>query len=311
MVQFSILNRVKNRMKKDIFVLLTIGFVTLVSCQMNQKQVQYLSTNLSSYSEELGLVPSHFSKEFVQVETYAKLETGLDDCLVYVGTGKQGETPLYWIKIESSLGNPFLLRGLSKDDPLNICSDTIMYKFSGDSTMIAFELIHHLSTDVIQYIWLDGNNDRSEKVTIIRLDHPLREGKKFPDLTVEQLNGEKLSFNELIGKTILVNWWQTTCAPCIAEMPGFNKLVEQYEESSNVVFIAIAHNKKEEVTCFLENQEFNYIQTLANEEAVKLFEESYPLNLIIDSDGKIYNFSRGGHANKYLEIENILKKLLE
>ena len=291
---------------KRVIVLISIT-IWVISCQMNQKEIPYLSTTLSPYSEELGIVPSYLPKGFVDVETYAKLETGLDDFQVHTGTGKQGNTPAYWMQI----GTTFILTSFKKDESLNICRDTIKHKFSGDTTMITFELIHHLSTDEIQYIWLDEKSNRSEKAIIIDIDHPLRTGKMFPDLTVEQLNGGELSFRDLIGKTVVVNWWQTTCGPCIAEMPGFNKLIEQYKENENVVFIAIAHNKKEDVTRFLEKREFNYIQTLANEDAVKLFLDSYPVNLIINSEGKICDFSRGGHADKYLEIEKAIKKLLE
>jgi thiol-disulfide isomerase/thioredoxin len=122
------------------------------------------------------------------------------------------------------------------------------------------------------------------------------------------LNGEKLSFNDLIGKTVVINWWATTCGPCIAEMPGFNKLVEQYKENPNVIFIAIAHDKKERVTKFLENKEFNYVQTMANEEALRIFGNGYPVNVILNSAGKICHYSTGGHPDRYLEIERIIEK---
>jgi len=290
--------------KKVIFVSIIIGFV---SCQINQKQIPHLSTTLSPYLEELGIVPSYLPKDFVQIETYTKLETELDDIQVYTGIGKQGNTSGYWMQI----GSTFILTTLEKDESLNVCRDTIRHKFSGDTTMIAFELIHNLSTDEIQYIWLDGNSNRSEKAVIINIDFPLRPGKMFPDLTVEQLNGEKLSFNDFEGKYVIVNWWQTTCGPCIAEMPGFNKLVEQYKETPNVVFIAIAHNNKDDVTRFLERREFDYIQTLANNDAAKLFGDSYPKHIIINSEGKIVHYSIGGGPNTYLEIEKIIKGLLE
>lgn len=283
----------------------------VISCQMNQKQIPYLSTTLSPYSEELGITPSSMPKEFFQIETYAKLETGLDDTKIYIGIGRQGSTSGYWMTRESLLGRSFTTISLKKDDSLNICRDTIRYKFGGDTTMIAFELIHHLSTDKIQYIWLNENNNRSEKAIIISLDHSLREGKKFADLTVERLNGEKLSFSDYVGKTVVVNWWDINCAPCVAEIPGFNKLVEQYKGNSNIVFIAIAQHEKEEVNHFLESIEFNYIQTLANDDAVRLFGKSYPVNIIINSEGIICSFSKGGHEEKYLEIDNIIKKLLE
>jgi len=293
-----------------VYVIAAVGLVTLVSFRMNQNQVPYLSTKLSPYSGGLNI--NSFAS-IIAFEKYTKIETGLEDFQMYMGTGNQGNVPLYWFKMESSKGNMFLQIDMSKgmDESSNTCRDTIRNdRFNNNSEMIVLEVIHHLSTDEIQYIWLDGNNNRSEKAIFIPLDLPLKEGKIFPELTVEQLNGEKLSINELTGKTVVINWWATNCGPCIAEMPGFNKLVEQYKENPNIVFIAIAQDKKERVTTFLEKNEFNYIQTLANNEAIKLFGGAMPVSIIINSAGKICYYSRGGHPNMYVEIERILSLFL-
>ena len=139
----------------------------------------------------------------------------------------------------------------------------------------------------------------------------LQRGKQFPNLTVEKLNGEKLSFNDLIGKTLVINWWHTTCPPCIAEMPGLNKLVEQYKENPDVVFIAIAKNQKEDVIRFLEKREFNYIHTLANEEVVQVFGNGFPKHVIVNSEGKIRFHYLGGPPDLHIEIDRILKGLLK
>jgi hypothetical protein len=165
--------------KRVVFVSTIIG---LVSCQMKQKQIPYLSTALSPYSEELNFVPSFI----FQIETYAELATGLEDIRVYTGIGSRDKTSGYWVKI----GPAFTTISLKKDEALNICRDTVKYKFSGDTTMIAFELIQHLSTGEIQYIWLDENSNRSEKAVIIDIDFSLKAGKIFPNLTIEQLDGE-------------------------------------------------------------------------------------------------------------------------
>jgi len=297
-------------MKKIIgFGLIVIGFVVLVSFQKNENQVPYFSTMLSPYSEELDIISSDKS---TIIETYTSLETGFGGFFqVYMGTGKQGNTPLYWVKMEALLGSSISYFTMDRDSLLNVCSDTIRTTFRGDTEMTALEIIHNLSTNEIQYIWLDENNNRSENAKIIPLNNPLQQGKTFPDLTVEQLNGGKLTINDLIGKTVVINWWATHCGPCIAEMPGFNKLVEQYKQNPNVVFIAIADNNKEQLTRFFENREFNYIQTLGNEDVLKIFGNSYPKNIVINSAGKIYYYSNGGHPDKYLEIEKVLKGLLE
>ena len=81
---------------KKIFVfgMLTIGLVTLVSFKTNQNQVPYLLTTLSPYSDELNLVSNGIRTTLsVNLETYAKIETGLEDLSIYVGSGKTRRHP--------------------------------------------------------------------------------------------------------------------------------------------------------------------------------------------------------------------------
>ena len=161
-----------------VFGLVTIGLVTLVSFRMTQNQVPYQSTTLSPYSSDLGIIIQLFANQANEnIETYAKIETGLEEYKIYAGTGKQGKTPLYWIQIDvGGIGNTFMLMDMSKktDESLNICKDTIKHILGPDkNTMVAFEMIHHLSTNEIQYIWLDENNNKSEKAIIIPLDKSL------------------------------------------------------------------------------------------------------------------------------------------
>jgi thiol-disulfide isomerase/thioredoxin len=54
---------------------------------------------------------------------------------------------------------------------------------------------------------------------ILTQKRPLSDyGKQLPEMS-NWLNGKKISFTELNGKPTLINFWFTTCAPCIDEMP--------------------------------------------------------------------------------------------
>ena len=55
-------------------------------------------------------------------------------------------------------------------------------------------------------------------------------GFTCPDFTVELLEGGSLSLSALRGKVVVVNWWATSCGPCIAEMPALSKLVGRYAD---------------------------------------------------------------------------------
>lgn len=49
-------------------------------------------------------------------------------------------------------------------------------------------------------------------------------GAQLPTLTFKDAAGKEISTAGLKGKPLLINLWATWCGPCIAELPGLNKL---------------------------------------------------------------------------------------
>jgi thiol-disulfide isomerase/thioredoxin len=60
-------------------------------------------------------------------------------------------------------------------------------------------------------------------------------GSKFPDFSVQDLQGHKLSSADMRGKVILIDFWATWCQPCKKEMPGYQKLADVYGPQGLVV----------------------------------------------------------------------------
>lgn len=67
-----------------------------------------------------------------------------------------------------------------------------------------------------------------------------------PDFTVSTyaidegkfvVSGEELSFSDLKGKVVVLNFWATWCQPCKAEIPHFNELYEKYDGQVEVVIL--------------------------------------------------------------------------
>jgi thiol-disulfide isomerase/thioredoxin len=48
-----------------------------------------------------------------------------------------------------------------------------------------------------------------------------------PDVTFISLAGDKVSTQSLRGKVVMVNFWATSCATCVKEMP---QMVETYNK---------------------------------------------------------------------------------
>jgi thiol-disulfide isomerase/thioredoxin len=53
-------------------------------------------------------------------------------------------------------------------------------------------------------------------------------GSSLPDFAVEDLRGHLLSSANLRGNVVLIDFWATWCQPCEKEMPGYQRLLDQY-----------------------------------------------------------------------------------
>lgn len=60
-----------------------------------------------------------------------------------------------------------------------------------------------------------------------------------PEVTFTTLDGQKISMQDLRGKTVLVNFWATDCPGCIKEMPDLIDTYQHYKDK-NFVVIAVA-----------------------------------------------------------------------
>ena len=104
------------------------------------------------------------------------------------------------------------------------------------------------------------------------------------DFVAMDINGKRVSLSGLIGKVVVLNFWFTTCKPCIAEMPNLNELKNKYE--NDVVFLGITFSTQKEVDVFLKKIPFQYdIIPDAKEVCSKWDINAFPTNVIIDRQG--------------------------
>lgn len=133
-------------------------------------------------------------------------------------------------------------------------------------------------------------------------------GKYIKNFEFEKLTGESNEISNYKGKIVVLNFWNTSCRPCIAEMPNLNKLVSKMK-NKNVIFIAPASQNKniKLMNKFLKKHQFNYEVVFYDYKNVGI--TILPTHIIIDKDSKVIAKLIGGQSQNIEKIENLLKSL--
>ena len=139
---------------------------------------------------------------------------------------------------------------------------------------------------------------------------PGQVGKIAPDFTLASATEGEIKLADYKGKLVLLNFWASWCPPCRAEIPGFIKIQEEYNDQGfTILGAAIEYN--ESVNVYIKEVGLNY-PTAYGVEAVHKVAAAYgdpdgalPYSVLISKDQKIIEVFAG-----FLS-ETKLKKLIE
>jgi thiol-disulfide isomerase/thioredoxin len=137
-------------------------------------------------------------------------------------------------------------------------------------------------------------------------------GKDLPSFKVSALDGQQFNLPALRGKVVVLNFWFIGCAPCRAEIPDLNKLVAEFKDK-NVVFLAMALDKQEELRKFLKKVPFNYhiIPDAGEFITEKMRIRAFPTHIILGPEGHVEATFEGGGQKRQQELRLLISSLLE
>ncbi|MDJ1499215.1 TlpA disulfide reductase family protein [Xanthocytophaga agilis] len=128
---------------------------------------------------------------------------------------------------------------------------------------------------------------------IIKADTEQNQTDSSPDadynVNLQTLDGKDISLKELKGKVIFMNIWATWCPPCIAEMPGIQKLYEQVK-SEDIAFVMISVDENPaKAQKFIKRKEYTFpVYQLTSKAIPQMYaSESIPVTFVISASGKL------------------------
>ena len=70
-------------------------------------------------------------------------------------------------------------------------------------------------------------------------------GKAVPSFDLPMLAGGKVSDASIAGKSVIINFWNTWCTPCLQELPALKEFYAQHQTDNDFVMIGIVRDPQE------------------------------------------------------------------
>jgi peroxiredoxin len=135
--------------------------------------------------------------------------------------------------------------------------------------------------------------------------------KLAPDFELKSLDGRTAKLSDYRGKTVLLNFWATWCAPCRVEMPTLVALYEKYHtQGLEIIGVSMDDGSQERVAKFASEMKINYPILLGNSSVADNYGglRLLPQTVFISRDGKIVQTVIGMQSRK--DFETIIEQLL-
>lgn len=225
-----------------------------------------------------------------------------------------------WVQEEAEVDHPYLSRIAEESVVFGYVRDAV----PGDGEERAAYLLSHLSGDRLKHlvVWNDvigtvryhGANDHFMDIydmvkkevhhpaikalydSIYQAYQPLNLNQPAFDFTLYDLQGKPVRLSQFKGKMVVLDFWATWCATCIAELPNFERFADSLHADTGIVFLSIAwdedmvwkkyldkHPQSEAITLRLSPDESDKNM----QEFVKHYQlTGVPRYMMIDAEGK-------------------------
>lgn len=133
----------------------------------------------------------------------------------------------------------------------------------------------------------------------------------FQQLTLTDLEKNKVDLQNFAGKNIFITMWAPWCRDCLVEMPDL-QFVKNKLEKDNFVFLAISGFNLEKEKAYAEKMPFDFTYLHMSEKLKEIGVYAIPTNYIINSKGKIVYEKVGAEADwKSEETIEMVRELVK
>lgn len=124
------------------------------------------------------------------------------------------------------------------------------------------------------------------------------EHKLAPDFTMATADGETVSFSQLYGKPVVLNFWASTCGPCQQEMPGFQSAFDEHGSQVQFAMVDVVGfngETEDRAKRFIAEREYTFPVFFDREgnASIEYGLTSIPRTFFIDAEGYVIAMGSG------------------
>jgi peroxiredoxin len=139
-------------------------------------------------------------------------------------------------------------------------------------------------------------------------------GRYAPQFELPDLDGRRISLESLRGQVVLLNFWSTLCAPCMAEMPSLNRLSTAFRDKGMQILSVAIDSNDALVREYVQKNALSFTVLLDKDKEV-FFDDyagpSLPSTYLLDRNGVIVEKFSGLQVWDGQEMKNRIMMLLE
>lgn len=200
-----------------------------------------------------------------------------------------------------------LIQGLDRNDQEEFAASFTENLATEAITAGEFGVAREVYTMLLSRFTDSPNLRQKVQRELKRLD---KVGKPAPPFTTEDINGKTVRLEAYRGKYVLVDFWATWCAPCIAELPRLQAAYKTYHTAGLEILAISLDESKTAVVDFAKARRIPWPQLHNASGSADLVEgfgvSSIPATYLIDPEGNVIGLDLRGKR-----LDETLRRLIK
>lgn len=127
---------------------------------------------------------------------------------------------------------------------------------------------------------------------------------------LEDLQGHRVPMSTFRGKVLMINFWSSSCKPCVAEMPRLAALYRRYKDDPAIAILAVTGDSRAVLAEFAKRYRLDLpLYRVADGTVVPLRPMILPTTLIVGVEGKIVVQETGAAQWDHPRVFRFLEQL--